>query len=205
MAKLQTEFEFYLPKGFVDDDGAVHRTGTMRLATARDELEPLRDPRVRDADDPFLTIIVLSRVVTELGTLGNVTPREIERLFAADLAYLQDVYGAVNFGSAADGAEVVAEASRRKREEAEEARNAGRRRLATPEPVQEYEDNLNAELDEDDEDDEDDDDDTIDADTLAAALQARFGDDDELEEELQELSVGSSRRRHVEEIGSRRN
>lgn len=203
MAKLQTEFEFYLPKGFVDDDGAVHRTGTMRLATARDELEPLRDPRVRDADDPFLTIIVLSRVVTELGTLSNVTPREIERLFAADLAYLQDVYGAVNFGSAADGAEVVAEATRRKRSEAEEARNAGRRRLATPEPVQEYEDDIDDELEEADEDE--DEDDTIDADTLAAALQARFGDDDELEEELQELSVGSSRRRHVEEIGSRRN
>jgi hypothetical protein len=192
VAKLQTEFEFYLPKGFVDDDGAVHRTGIMRLATARDELEPLRDPRVRDADDPFLTIIVLSRVVTELGTLSNVTPREIERLFAADLAYLQDVYGAVNFGSAADGAEVVAEASRRKREEAEEARNAGRRRLATPEPVEEFED------------DQDEDDDTIDADTLAAALQARFGDDDELEAELKELSAGTSRRRHVEEIGTRR-
>jgi hypothetical protein len=201
VAKLQTEFEFYLPKGFVDDDGAVHRTGIMRLATARDELEPLRDPRVRDADDPFLTIIVLSRVVTELGTLSNVTPREIERLFAADLAYLQDVYGAVNFGSAADGAEVVAEASRRKREEAEEARNAGRRRLATPEPVEEFEDDLDDELDEDDEDE---DDDTIDADTLAAALQARFGDDDELEAELKELSAGTSRRRHVEEIGTRR-
>ncbi len=200
MAKLQTEFEFYLPKGFVDDDGTVHRTGTMRLATARDELEPLRDPRVRDADDPFLTIIVLSRVVTELGTLSNVTPREIERLFAADLAYLQDVYGAVNFGSAADGAEVVAEGSRRKRQEAEEARNAGRRRLATPEPEQAYGDDIDDELDDIDEDE----DDTIDADTLAAALQARFGDDDEIEDELQELSVGSSRRRHVEEIGSRR-
>src|ERR687890_301381 len=99
MAALQTVFDFFLPKGYVDDDGVVHREGTMRLATARDELEPLRDPRIRDADDPFLTIIVLSRVVSALGSLGPVTTREIERLFAADLAYLQDVYGAVNFGT----------------------------------------------------------------------------------------------------------
>ena len=96
---LQTEFEFFLPKGFVDDQGQLHRGGTMRLATARDELDPLRDPRVRDADDPFLTILVLSRVITRLGTVSQITPREIEDLFAADLAYLQDVYGAINFGS----------------------------------------------------------------------------------------------------------
>jgi hypothetical protein len=74
----------------------------MRLATARDEIEPLRDPRVQGADDPYLTIIVLSRVVTELGSLSAVTPREIENLFAADLAFLQDLYGVVNFGSTAD-------------------------------------------------------------------------------------------------------
>lgn len=96
---MQTEFEFFLPKGFVDESGQLHRLGTMRLATARDELDPLRDPRVRDADDPFLTILVLSRVVTRLGTITSITPREIENLFAADLAYLQDVYGAINFGS----------------------------------------------------------------------------------------------------------
>ena len=99
MSGLQTEFEFFLPKGFVDETGQLHRAGTMRLATARDELDPLRDPRVRDADDPFLTILVLSRVVVRLGSITQVTPREIENLFAADLAYLQDVYGAINFGS----------------------------------------------------------------------------------------------------------
>ena len=71
----------------------------MRLATARDELEPLRDPKVRDADDPYLTIVVLSRVVVTLGTKSRVTPRDIESLFAADLAYLQDFYSVVNFGT----------------------------------------------------------------------------------------------------------
>jgi hypothetical protein len=72
----------------------------MRLATARDEIEPLRDPRVSGPDDPFLTVIVLSRVVTRLGALSQVTPREIENLFAADLAFLQDLYGIINFGTA---------------------------------------------------------------------------------------------------------
>lgn len=96
---LRTEYEFTLPKGYVDEDGGLHRTGTMRLATARDEIEPLRDPRVA-ANEAYLAVLVLSRVVTELGTLSQVTPRTIEGLFAADLAYLQDFYGVVNFGDA---------------------------------------------------------------------------------------------------------
>ena|SRR5687768_14844835 len=100
MTGLQTEFEFTLPKGYVDSSGTLHRAGTMRLATARDEIEPLRDPRVGGPDDPFLTVIVLSRVVTRLGTLAQVTPKEIENLFAADLAFLQDLYGIINFGTA---------------------------------------------------------------------------------------------------------
>ena len=100
MNGLQTEFEFTLPKGYVDSSGTLHRAGTMRLATARDEIEPLRDPRVGGPDDPFLTVIVLSRVVTRLGTLSQVTPKEIENLFAADLAFLQDLYGIINFGTA---------------------------------------------------------------------------------------------------------
>ena len=100
MNGLQTEFEFTLPKGFVDASGTLHKAGTMRLATARDEIEPLRDPRVSGPDDPFLTVIVLSRVVSQLGSLSQVTPREIENLFAADLAFLQDLYGIINFGTA---------------------------------------------------------------------------------------------------------
>jgi hypothetical protein len=96
---LQTTYEFVLPRGYVDDSGAVHRKGVMRLATARDELDPLRDPTITGPDDPRLTILVLARVVEQLGTLGMVTPHEIEGLFAADLAFLQDFYGVINFGS----------------------------------------------------------------------------------------------------------
>jgi hypothetical protein len=102
MAGLQTEFPFTLPKGYVDGDGTLHRQGTMRLATARDEIEPLRDARVTGADDPYLTILVISRVITSLGTLRQVTPNEVEGLFAADLAFLQDLYGIINFGDPAD-------------------------------------------------------------------------------------------------------
>jgi hypothetical protein len=102
MAGLQTEFAFTLPKGYVDGDGVLHRQGTMRLATARDEIEPLRDGRVSGADDPYLTILVISRVISSLGTLRQVTPNEVEGLFAADLAFLQDLYGIINFGDPAD-------------------------------------------------------------------------------------------------------
>jgi len=125
---LQTEFSFTLPKGFVDSEGTLHRRGTMRLATARDEIEPLRDARVSGPDDPFLTVIVLARVVTELGTISNVTTREIEGLFAADLAYLQDVYGIINFGSDADIAAFV---------EAERAATSTRAPVDAPPPADE--------------------------------------------------------------------
>jgi len=96
---LKTSYEFTLPRGYVDERGEVHRTGRMRLATARDELEPLRDPRISGPDDPRLTILVLMRVIEELGTLRQITLHEIEGLFAVDLAYLQDFYGVINFGT----------------------------------------------------------------------------------------------------------
>src|SRR4051812_11385615 len=99
MTSLTTRYEFTLPRGYVDPKGQLHRTGVMRLATARDELEPLRDPAISGPDDPRLTILVLARVVERLGELELVTSVEIEGLFAADLAYLQDFYGAINFGS----------------------------------------------------------------------------------------------------------
>ncbi len=99
---LQTEFPFTLPKGYVDQDGTLHRHGTMRLATARDEIEPLRDPRVSGSDDPYLTILVIGRVITELGSLSRIGPEQVENLFAADLAFLQDLYGIINFGDPAD-------------------------------------------------------------------------------------------------------
>jgi hypothetical protein len=102
VAGLQTEFTFTLPKGYVDSQGRLHRVGTMRLATARDEIEPLRDPRVTGPEDPYLTILVLSRVVTELGSLASIGVDVVENLFAADLAFLQDLYGIINFGTADD-------------------------------------------------------------------------------------------------------
>jgi hypothetical protein len=95
MSELGTEFEFELPRGYVDPAGTVHRRGTMRLATAMDEIAPLRDPRVRQ-NDAYLIIILLSRVITRLGTIDQVTPHEIENLFTADLAYLQRFYRQVN-------------------------------------------------------------------------------------------------------------
>ena len=105
---LKTRYEFTLPRGYVDRDGGLHREGVMRLATARDELEPLRDPTISGPDDPRLTIVVLARVVEKLGTLVMVTSHEIEGLFAADLAYLQDFYGVINFGSQEEFDEFVA-------------------------------------------------------------------------------------------------
>ena len=95
MTGLQTEFEFTLPRGYVDDDGNLHRKGKMRLATAMDEIAPLRDPRVRQ-NQAYLVIILLSRVVTRLGSIEQVTPHEIENLFTGDLAFLQRLYRQVN-------------------------------------------------------------------------------------------------------------
>jgi len=93
---LRTEYPFTLPKGYVDEHGTLHRTGTMRLACARDEIEPLRDPRVKE-NEAYATVIVLARVVTELGTVSRVTTKTIESLFVSDFGYLQDLYRIVNF------------------------------------------------------------------------------------------------------------
>ena len=92
---LQTEFPFTLPHGYVDADGTLHRDGTLRLATAYDEIAPLKDPRVQ-SNAGYLVIILLSRVITRLGSLDQVNPKVIESLFAADFAFLQDLYQRVN-------------------------------------------------------------------------------------------------------------
>lgn len=105
---LSTEYEFTLPRGYVDRQGELHRVGVMRLATARDELEPLRDPTVTGPDDPRLTVLILARTVKSLGTLDQVTSHEIEGLFAADLAFLQDFYGVINFGNQQEYEELLA-------------------------------------------------------------------------------------------------
>ena|SRR5436309_9084004 len=92
---LQTEFTFTLPKGYVDAEGNLHKEGIMRLATAFDEIAPLKDPRVLN-NPGYLLVILLARVITRLGTLEVINPKTIEGLFAADLAYLQDLYRRVN-------------------------------------------------------------------------------------------------------------
>ena len=92
---LQTEFEFVLPRGYVDHEGNVHRQGTMRLSTANDEIAPLRDPRVRE-NQAYLTVVILSRVITRLGALADINTGVVENIFSADLAYLQNFYRQIN-------------------------------------------------------------------------------------------------------------
>ena len=101
---IKTEYEFTLPIGYQDESGTLHREGTMRLATAADEITPLRDGRVQ-ANPAYLIVILLSRVVTRLGSLehenrkhcvGHINPKVIENLYAADLAYLQNLYNEIN-------------------------------------------------------------------------------------------------------------
>jgi hypothetical protein len=98
----QTEFEFTLPRGYVDRNGTVHRKGRMRLATALDEIAPLRDPRVRQ-NQAYHTIILLARVVTALGTVPVIDTATIENLFTADLAFLQELYRTKNELAGTDG------------------------------------------------------------------------------------------------------
>lgn len=92
---LQTEYEFTLPRGYVDSEGTLHRHGVMRLATAMDEITPLRDMRVKQ-NQAYLTVLLLWRVIEKLGTLPEVNTGIIERLFSADFAYLQDFYRRIN-------------------------------------------------------------------------------------------------------------
>jgi hypothetical protein len=92
---FRTEFDFVLPLGYADADGNLHREGVMARATAADEILPLRDPRV-EKNPAYLVVIVLSRVITRLGSVSQITPKVIEDLYATDLAYLQDLYNRIN-------------------------------------------------------------------------------------------------------------
>ena len=98
---LQTEYDFVLPKGYVDKEGTLHRTGVMRLATAADEILPMKDPRVKQ-NPAYLAVIVLSRVISRLGDLEMLTPKVVEELFSADVAYLQDFYQRINQNGSAE-------------------------------------------------------------------------------------------------------
>lgn len=92
---FQTEYEFQLPRGYIDGNGDIHKKGIMRLATAADEIMPVRDPRVQ-ANPEYLTIMILSRVIIKLGTLEHINTSTIEQFFTADLAYLNDFYQRIN-------------------------------------------------------------------------------------------------------------
>ncbi|MCQ1577706.1 hypothetical protein [Streptomyces parvus] len=92
---LQTEFAFELPRGYVDDEGQVHRNGTMRLATARDELKPQIDLRVKE-NPAYLSVVLLAQVITQLGPITDVHTGIVERMYATDVAFLQDFYRRIN-------------------------------------------------------------------------------------------------------------
>lgn len=91
----RTEFDFELPRGYVDSDGVLHRHGRMRLATARDELRPQIDVRVKE-NPGYLSVVLLSQVITELGTVGDVHVGVVEQMYATDIAFLQDFYRRIN-------------------------------------------------------------------------------------------------------------
>ncbi len=93
--RIRTEYEFELPRGYVDDAGTIHRQGTMRLATARDELSPLADLRVKE-NPAYLSVVLLGLVVTRIGAVTTIHAGVIEQLFASDLAFLQDFYQRIN-------------------------------------------------------------------------------------------------------------
>lgn len=95
MGVLQTEYDFILPRGYVDEEGNLHKDGKMRLSTAGDEILPMKDPRVQ-GNPAYLAVILLSRVVTSLGSLKMVTPKVIENLFSGDFTYLQEMYTRIN-------------------------------------------------------------------------------------------------------------
>ncbi len=104
---FQTEIQFRLPRGYMDEDGTLHHEGVMRLATAADEILPLKDPRVQ-SNPAYLTVIVLSRVVTKLGGLPDVNTRIIENLYASDVSYLQSLYQKLNTNGNGNGHKKVA-------------------------------------------------------------------------------------------------
>jgi len=99
---MQTEIAFTLPRGYVDERGEVHREGTMRLATARDEIEPLRDVQVRQ-NEAYLTVLLLARTITRLGDVTDISPALVEGLFAADFDHLQRLYERINSDGEAVG------------------------------------------------------------------------------------------------------
>jgi hypothetical protein len=109
---MQTQIEFTLPRGYVDGSGEVHRVGTMRLATARDEIEPLREVEVRQ-NSAYLSVLLLARTVTRIGAITEITPTVVEDLYAADFDHLQRLYERINSDGEAVGVVSCPECSHR--------------------------------------------------------------------------------------------
>jgi hypothetical protein len=109
---MQTEYAFTLPRGYVDESGAVHRDGTIRLATARDEIEPLRDQAVRQ-NEAYLSVLLIARTVTRIGDVTAITPAIVERLFAVDFDHLQRLYERLNADGETVGAVTCPECAHR--------------------------------------------------------------------------------------------
>ena len=99
---MQTEIAFTLPRGYLDDGGTVHREGVMRLATARDEIEPMRDLEVRQ-NEAYLSVLLLARTITRIGDITDITPTLVEDLYAADFDHLQRLYERINTDGEAVG------------------------------------------------------------------------------------------------------
>ena len=108
---MQTQIEFTLPRGYVDERGEVHRSGVMRLATARDEIEPLREVEVRQ-NAAYLSVLLLARTVVQIGTVAEITPALIENLYAADFDHLQRLYERLNTHDGATGSVICPECRR---------------------------------------------------------------------------------------------
>lgn len=125
---VQIEHDFNLPVGLLGEDGALHRQGTMRLATAADEILPMQDPRVQ-RNPSYLTVILLSRVITRLDGIEPITPKTIESLFSADLAFLQELYNRINDVEDVTGREIAVCPA------CGEEFAAGRERLGEPVPI----------------------------------------------------------------------
>ena len=99
---MQTEVAFTLPRGYADDGGTIHRDGTMRLATARDEIEPLGELDVRQ-NQAYLAVLLLARTITRIGDITDITPALVESLYASDFDHLQRLYERVNSNGEAVG------------------------------------------------------------------------------------------------------
>jgi hypothetical protein len=91
---ISTEFPFTLPIGYGAPDGSLCRQGNMRLATAHDEFQAMRDPRVQ-ANPAYLVVVALARVVS-LDKVDVMSTLIIEELFLRDFTFLQKLYNKVN-------------------------------------------------------------------------------------------------------------